>query len=412
MNNQTIPEPSRNFMTRLGIPLAIVVITLVVLLFASWKSFQATHPVETVTVVMRNVETDEPSATNPGAESLIQAPGWVEAEPFSVYAGSLIEGVVEEVLVLEGDHVTKGQAVAKLVSDNQELALRSAHATKRLRMGLHKEAEARMNELADEYQRKEPLVLSGAVAAGPLERLRLRVLAQEAKIAIAQASVDEANIAIATAQLTLDRCVVTSPIDGVVIERLTSPGSVIRFGNGEHSSHVVHLYDPSKLQVRADVPLADAARVGVGHPAQIIVDVLPDTTFEGEVLRFVHKADQQKNTIEAKVKIIDPSPLLKPDMLARVKILQPANSDGSRTFTEQHVFILKSAITDLQHPSVWIIADYVGGVGTAQKRSIVLGDEEIDGWVEVLSGLSAGHRIITSEIDFQAGDRVELKGDR
>ena len=36
MNNQTIPEPSRNFMTRLGIPLAIVVITLVVLLFASW----------------------------------------------------------------------------------------------------------------------------------------------------------------------------------------------------------------------------------------------------------------------------------------------------------------------------------------------------------------------------------------
>ena len=361
---------------------------------------------------MRNVETDEPSATNPGAESLIQAPGWVEAEPFSVYAGSLIEGVVEEVLVLEGDHVTKGQAVAKLVSDNQELALRSAHATKRLRMGLHKEAEARMNELADEYQRKEPLVLSGAVAAGPLERLRLRVLAQEAKIAIAQASVDEANIAIATAQLTLDRCVVTSPIDGVVIERLTSPGSVIRFGNGEHSSHVVHLYDPSKLQVRADVPLADAARVGVGHPAQIIVDVLPDTTFEGEVLRFVHKADQQKNTIEAKVKIIDPSPLLKPDMLARVKILQPANSDGSRTFTEQHVFILKSAITDLQHPSVWIIADYVGGVGTAQKRSIVLGDEEIDGWVEVLSGLSAGHRIITSEIDFQAGDRVELKGDR
>ena len=57
MNNQPIPEPSRNFMTRLGIPLAIVAITFVILLFASWKSIQSTHPVDAVTVVMRNVET-------------------------------------------------------------------------------------------------------------------------------------------------------------------------------------------------------------------------------------------------------------------------------------------------------------------------------------------------------------------
>ena len=111
------------------------------------------------------------------------------------------------------------------------------------------------------------------------------------------------------AQLAYDRCTVVSPIDGVVIERLTSPGSVIKFGNGEHSSHIVHLYDPTQLQVRADVPLSDASQVGVGHPAKIIVDVLPNTTFDGEVLRFVHRADQQKNTIEAKVKILNPSEL-------------------------------------------------------------------------------------------------------
>ena len=112
------------------------------------------------------------------------------------------------------------------------------------------------------------------------------------------------------------------------------------------------------------------------------------------MLRFVHKADQQKNTIEAKVKILDPSDLLKPDMLARVKILQPEKSDGTQMRTEQHIFVPKSAIADLQNPTVWIIADYIKGVGKAEERNIELGKEEIEGWVEVLSGLSTGNRII------------------
>ena len=411
MNNKSIPEPSRNFMTRLGIPLAIVGITFVVLLLASWKSIQSTHKVDAVAVVMRNVETDTPISSTTDSESVIQAPGWVEAEPYSVYAGALTEGVVEEILVLEGDAVKKNQPVAILVSDDAELVLKKSKATERLKTGELNAATALMHELADEYNRKKPLVVTGAVAEGPLERLRLRIIAQEAKVAIASAALEETAVATATAQLALDRCVVVSPIDGIVIERLASPGSVIKLGMREHSSHIVHLYDPTQLQVRADVPLADAARVGVGHPAKIVVDVLPNKTFEGIVLRFVHKADQQKNTIEAKVKILDPSDLLKPDMLARVKILQPENSDGTQMSIEQHIFVPKSAIHDLQNPTVWIIADYVKGVGKAEERKIELGTEEIDGWVEVLSGLSTGTRIITSELDFQEGVLVEIKGD-
>ncbi|MBT4523868.1 MAG: hypothetical protein HOC21_02985, partial [Phycisphaerae bacterium] len=151
--------------------------------------------------------------------------------------------------------------------------------------------------------------------------------------------------------------------------------------------------------------------VGVGHPAQIIVDVLPNILFEGEVLRFVHRADQQKNTVEAKVKIINPSPLLKPDMLARVKILQPIReADDAGTWTEQHVFIPKSAIATISNPVVWIVADINKGIGNAQLATLVLGEQEFDGWIEVLSGLSTGDRIITSDINFKQGDLVQILG--
>jgi len=368
--------------------------------------------VEAVTVVMRNVETSTPQSATAEQGSIVQAPGWVEAEPYSVFAGALTAGIIESILVLEGDVVEKGQPVAKLISDDNKLALKAAGATESLWLGKLKAANAKMLELADEYKRKKPLAESGALAQGPVERLRLRQRTGAANIAIAQASLQEASTAKEVAQLALDRCVVRSPIDGVVMELIASPGSVIRFGSSEHSTHILHLYDPTQLQVRSDVPLSDVARVGIGHPAQIIVDVLPNTTFEGEVVRFVHRADQQKNTVEAKVKIINPSPLLKPDMLARVKILQPTREadDDAETWTEQHVFIPKSAIATISNPVVWIVTDINKGIGNAQLATLVLGEQEFDGWIEVLSGLSTGDRIITSDINFKQGDVVQILG--
>ncbi len=407
-----IPQPKKRFMTRLGIPIVIIVITACLLLYASWNSIRSSTTVEAVTVVMRNVETDEPQDITENQGDVVQAPGWVEAEPFSVYAGALTEGIVKEVLVLEGDTVIMGQPVAKLVDDDNKLALKTAIAKEQLWEGKVHAAEAKMQELSDEYTRKKPLVESGYLAEGPVTRLKLRLITEEANVAIARASLHDAVVAKEIAQLAYDRCTVVSPIDGVVIERLTSPGSVIKFGNGEHSSHIVHLYDPTQLQVRADVPLSDASQVGVGHPAKIIVDVLPNTTFDGEVLRFVHRADQQKNTIEAKVKILNPSELLKPDMLARVKILQPkreASDEG--TWTEQHVFVPTSALSNTSNPTVWVISNLNKGTGIAERRTLVLGENEFDGWIEVLSGLSTGDKVITSDANFSEGDVVQIKGD-
>ncbi|MBO37275.1 MAG: hypothetical protein CL612_05540 [Anaerolineaceae bacterium] len=407
-----IPQPKKRFMTRLGIPIVIIVITACLLLYASWNSIRSSTTVEAVTVVMRNVETDEPQDITENQGDVVQAPGWVEAEPFSVYAGALTEGIVKEVLVLEGDTVIKGQPVAKLVDEDNKLALKTAIAKEQLWEGKVHAAEAKMQELSDEYTRKKPLVESGYLAEGPVTRLKLRLITEEANVAIARASLHDAVVAKEIAQLAYDRCTVVSPIDGVVIERLTSPGSVIKFGNGEHSSHIVHLYDPTQLQVRADVPLSDASQVGVGHPAKIIVDVLPNTTFDGEVLRFVHRADQQKNTIEAKVKILNPSELLKPDMLARVKILQPkreASDEG--TWTEQHVFVPTSALSNTSNPTVWVISNLNKGTGIAERRTLVLGENEFDGWIEVLSGLSTGDKVITSDANFSEGDVVQIKGD-
>ena len=59
---------------------------------------------------------------------LVQAPGWLEPAPYAVNVPALVEGVVQEVLALEGEHVGAGQPVAKLIDADETLRVRSAEA--------------------------------------------------------------------------------------------------------------------------------------------------------------------------------------------------------------------------------------------------------------------------------------------
>ncbi|MCH2162232.1 MAG: efflux RND transporter periplasmic adaptor subunit [Phycisphaerales bacterium] len=490
-----VPLPRRRWALRFGLPLLFIGAAAALLLVTGWQALRPVQPVDAVAVAIRPVETNAPMRESGGG--LVQAPGWVEADPFSTYVAALTSGIVEDVLVLEGDQVEKGQVVARLVADDARLGLKRARAilaqregelvaakaamkaadtelrelvalkrreavaiaeTARLAAELAAfpakiaQASAAVEELRDEYERKARLVDDGAVAAGPVERLRIRVKAAEAalvaldaeeqavkarhaaamaeetaarrqrellvhetleaeearaKLLISQGALESAQVAVDEASLMLERTNVISPIKGVVIERLTSPGSTIEFGNGTHGAHVVHLYDPKSLQVRADVPLAEAAKVGVGQPAEIVVDLLPDTVFKGEVTRFVHRADISKNTVEAKVRIIDPSPLLKPDMLARVRILSPTQESGhSALRTVQRVFAPMAAID--QDGRAWVIQDRSGDRGTAQKRELVLGQRQVDQWQEIIEGLEPGDVVILDAGELADGQAVRM----
>ena len=478
-----VPTPPRRIFSRLGLPILILLATAALLAFVGWDAVRPRTDVTAVTVALKTIETDEAPTPKSEGNAIVQAPGWVEADPFSIYASALTQGIVESILVLEGDFVTIGQPVATLVRADSEINLRRAETEVDRRVGLRSAALARLtaaeadyetrvsvhrrvaiaeaneakiaadlkafpsridevksshDELRDEYDRKRGLVDEGAVAAGPVARMGLRLRSLEAKITqlemeraavvaslqaaeaerraavsdrelrikerldleSAQAGllVAEAEVARAAADrdvaaLALDRCTVVSPIDGVVIERIASPGSTIQFANGQHGAHIVHLYDPTMLQVRADIPLGEAAKVGVGQPAEIVVDLLPNTLFRGVITRFVHRADLSKNTVEAKVHITDPSPLLKTDMLARVRILPSKNGNeaGVRR-TISRIFAPESAVDP--KGGILVVDERSGNEGVAARRSVEVGEVRVDGWVEIRSGLRPGDVVI------------------
>jgi RND family efflux transporter MFP subunit len=234
----------------------------------------------------------------------------------------------------------------------------------------------------------------------------------------AAAAVDAARTAVAEAELRLQRMTITSPRDGVVMERLVAPGAKLMLNmDGMHSAHAIHLYDPESLQVRVDVPLADAEAVGVGQRAEVVVDVLPDVAFVGVVTRAVHQADIAKNTVQFKVAIEEPSPLLKPEMLARVKFLgRAAPGSGAQSRGEASagaggapVAVSQSAVVVPADgdPFVWWVSPTDNRL---RRRSVTLGQRRGEGLVEIRAGLNPGDAVVDRpEPSLTEGQRVRFR---
>ncbi len=489
----SIPLPSSRWKTRIAVPGIVLAGTAAAFLVALGGTVLPATEVRVVPVMVK-------AGLPTGGRVVAQAPGWIEPDPFHIDVSVLADGVVEEMLVLEGESVKAGQVVARLIDDDARLALDRAEATLKERqaalevaratleaaqrdwdnpieltrklstteaMLAERQAEldqwpsdlavekARADELEADLARIKRLDQRAAAAdievvrtqkqyeaqLATLEAMKARKPILEAQVQRMQAEVDaaredlrlrikdrkaldearasvvrheaalaEAKAARDEAALRLDRMEVRSPVDGVVMVLLAEPGVKRTLGGDDRYSAVVcRLYEPAKLQVRVDVPLVDAARVGVGQRAEVIAEVLPDRVFHGEVTRVVHAADLQKNTLQMKVAIEDPSPDLKPEMLARARFLAPDQDRSSATV--ERVLAPKQLVhqRDKGEAHVWL-ADQSSG--RAVSKAVVTGRGRVDGWIEIEQGLQPGDRLIADPpSDLQDGDRIRIVGE-
>jgi HlyD family secretion protein len=437
----TVPRPRSHWFLRYVLPMMILSVAGLMLMYAARDALLPVVEVEAVPVLTK-APTENATQTTGSTQTeptiVAQAPGWIEPAPYAVSVQALVPGVVKEVLVLEGDRVKKGQIVARLIDEDAKLAHRRAEAELHERHAAAEEArasvtvaQARLDEIADEIERKRSLVDAGGVSLGELVRLQHRLRSLQGELDAARAAVRRADafveqyaVAVDEAKLALDRTVIHAPIDGVVLLRAVIPGTRISLaGTGPGEAHfpgVVKLYDPSSLQVRAEVPLSDTAKVGIGTRATITTQALPDETFDGEVTRIIHLADIQRNTVQVKVAIRNPSPLLKPEMLVRVRFFggrEEGSSIGIDHSTPESrrgagsllVYAATDAVLNREadRGQVWVIEPGADGRSRlAALRDITLGDTA-NGLIHVRSGLRPGDRLIVNpQSDLKPGARV------
>ncbi len=426
-----------------------VLVLLCALAVLAWSARDALWPaveVRVVPVVAKpraadangSEESEAGSATIAAREqTIVQAPGWIEPDPFAVTVPALTDGVVKEVLVLEGQRVEAGEVLARLIDDDANLTLRRARAELAERAAAVKQlsaalaaAVARAAVAQDEVDRKRSLAGDGSVSAAQLARLELQLVAVQAEVASAEASVASAEAAHGTQQVAVDQALlalarteIRTPVAGIVLSRSVEPGTRLTMtspGPGEaHEAGVARLYDPSRLQVRVDVPLADAAKVGVGTRARIVTEALPDIAFAGVVTRIVHEANIQRNTVQFKVSIENPVPTLKPEMLARVRLLGTDDAAdgraGGESGSESLALLLPESVlieTTEASAAAWMIGHDARGGTIAVKRRLTIGARHGDGFVEITAGAAATDRAIASPSSAIAeGVRVRVIGE-
>ena len=470
------PVPRRPLGPRLVTGCAVLGALVLALSFA-WPLFR---PVREVAMVQpRQAAT---AASGSASRVLAEAAGWIEPEPFAVEVVPLVSGRVEEVLVLEGAEVKRGetvlarlasaelsaaferaevevalrerelevarqaQATAQLVRDqNADLRMRAIEAGRAVAMVEERLAKARGELGAATAERaaaaaalegQQVLAQAGGTYPVALAKARAAVDAAEAVLAarvaevaamerqllaeqsalvlaeelarmpveldgavaetaravqVAEAALQQAGAEFMIARRELDWTTVRAPVDGVVMRRIAQPGTE----TGPGGQPVVALYDPKRLQARIDVPLASIGTVRVGQKVELRSEVLGNRTVSGVVDRVQRESDLLKNTMQVKVRIVDPDPLLRPETLCRARFLGSEEQPGAAP--RQTHLVPRSAVAD------GTVMVYDAGKGVARRQAVEVLGEQGD---QLLVGgdLSPAHLLVVEPV--QEGERI------
>jgi HlyD family secretion protein len=200
----------------------------------------------------------------------------------------------------------------------------------------------------------------------------------EAELNQARMAVPEKAAVLAAAQADLDRTVIRSPIDGVVVGRFVNEGQTLAVGLESRTTFVV-AHRLEDMEIHAQVDEADIGRIVPGQPAHFTVDAYPDRRFEA-VVRQVRKAPQNQQHVVTYTVVLATSNLdgaLLPGMTALVKIVIERQVDVLKVPLAALRFQPSGTRTDAasDHSSVWVrtaagslqrIPVTVGAAGTEQ----------------------------------------------
>ena len=208
------------------------------------------------------------------------AEGKADVEGGIIQVASRTAGVVREVDVLEGDHVHKGQVLARQEDDAPRLAVDTAVANlnqvkaqigqTQVQLATAQRERARLNNLTGVVSRQQVDQASDAIAG-----TQATLVTEQAAVGVAQTQLNEARY-------RLEQTIVRAPADGVIVRRYANPGT------GASTLNVTPMFDlePAGARiVRAEVTETDLPTVSIGPTVSIVAEADQSKAFPGRVLR-------------------------------------------------------------------------------------------------------------------------------
>ncbi len=337
---------------------------------------------------------------------------------------SQVEGRLLNLYVDVGDRVTQGQilgnlddallatnvsqARAELAALSSELARTQAQVNnaqiqlERARVEL-RQAEsdaARYTQLDDigaiSAQQAESFQTAAEVAQKVVLSAQQQIRTEEQVVAAALGRVAAQKAAIAQAQQRQSYTRLTSPITGVVLERVSEPGNLI--GSGDE---VLKLGDFRRVKVFVPVSELDLSNIRVGQSVEVKLDALAGQLLAGKVTRISPVADSMARQVPVEVTIPNPNNQIGSGLLARVSF-QPS--------TQLRVVVPTTALEGEGSLATVFVIKSQGQQRQAQveARSVTVG-KRAHGNMEIVSGIEPGERfVLSSGKPLEDGETVRL----
>src|SRR5690625_93290 len=197
---------------------ALVVLLALVAGGAWWVSQARAVEVHTVTAVAPSI--------SQGQGAVLQATGYVTARRKATVSAQII-GTLTQVLIEEGDHVKKGQVLARLEDSAQKSRLNAARAEAEAAAAQTRQTRVQLAQARRDMQRQDKLAAQGLVAKEQAEQARTKAANLEAQLNAQRKQAKAARAQVHVAQVNYDYTVVRAPFSGVITQKTAQVGEII-----------------------------------------------------------------------------------------------------------------------------------------------------------------------------------------
>jgi membrane fusion protein, heavy metal efflux system len=347
---------------------------------AQWAGFHIA-PVRTATF-NPTIETDGRIAVDDDLSTPVFSPYSGRVVRVFVRHGDVVQAN-QPLFAVEASELVQGQndlvaAVAALKTDRAQLTL--AETTERRQHQLYLASGA---ALKDWQQSQVDLAsaqgsLNTAQVALTAARNRLRILGRtDAEIAAIETAPD--------LQKLDPVAIVVAPIGGIVIQRQVGLGQNIVSAAGGGSTQQFLIGDLSKVWLIANLREEDSPRIHIGDLAEVRVPAWPGRVFQARIAHIAPSIDPVTHRLSVRAEIDNTDGALKPEMLARFRIVTGAATKALAVPTGALVYEADSVHVWVANPTDRTIA----------LRQVKIGQVG-DGLAEVLDGLRPDEQVATA----------------
>jgi cobalt-zinc-cadmium efflux system membrane fusion protein len=319
------------------------------------------------------------STVGTGAERVVATlPAQVAMdEDHTVRITSPVVGRVTALLAHPGDHVARGQVLARVASG--DLAQAASDLVK---------AEASARQAKEALKRSQDLYDHGVLALKDLE---------QARTDDAQAEAEQDRARLRAKQLGANEpgvegdYIVRAPFAGTIVDRSANPGGEVRNDNGQV---LFTLSSLDTVWIVASAYEHDLPNVRSGNLLQFSTESVPGRAFDARVLRVSRALDTQTHTATITAAVPNPGGVLLPQVFGQASVMAPNQDRNPVVPTE-------ALVTQGTGAVVFVEAE----PGHFVRRPVTVGQD--DGVTAVITnGLKVGERVVTRGSLLLAGEMV------